>query len=163
MDFVPSYPENDKSYLTIEQLGNRSVKISFNVLPEYIWKIAATLSTTVWWYHSGYVNNPKAKKHLNTIAKIANDEIIYKDKTNNLRVAFSSWSDDITISDWFNDVQTLSENYEVILDENNCNPQIVEELLLLLNDNSYDTKTVKEVERWTRSILKCLGCDIVKK
>ena len=161
MDFIPSYPEDDKSYLTIEQLGNRSVKISFKVLPEYIWKIAVTLSTTIWWAHSGYVYNPKAKKHLNTIAKIANNEIIYKDKENNLRVTTSSWSDDITISDRFNGIQTLSKNHEIILSENNCNPQILEELLLLLNDNSYDPKTVEEVKRWTRYRLNQLGCDIV--
>ena len=161
MYFVPEYPDDDKSYLDIEQLDNKSVRISFRVLPEYIWKLAATLSTTIWGAGSGYRNNPKAKKHLNKMAKIANNEAIYKDQENNLRILMSYWSDDITIINWFNNPQTLSQSYEITLNEDNCNSQILEELMLLLNDDSYNPETVKEVESWTRRMLNRLGCNIV--
>ena len=161
MYFVPEYPEDDKSYLDIEQLDNNSVKISFKVLPKYIWKLASNLSTTIWWAWSGYINNPKAKKHLNKIAEIANNETIYKDQENDLKILLSYWSDDITIINSFNDVQNLLESYEITLNMDRCNSQILEELILLLNDDSYNPETVKEVESWTRRRLNRLGCNIV--
>lgn len=135
MKFKPLYPNDDKSNLNIEITENDSVKFSFEVLPEYIWRLAITLSTTIWWCHSGWERiKPEVKKHLNKICNIADYSPIYRDVDNNLKIVMSSWSDDITIANRFNEPQNLKEKYDITLNKDNSIPEIIDELLLILNE-----------------------------
>lgn len=136
MEFKTLYPEDDKSNLSIEKLDNESVKFLFKILPEYIWRIGVTLSTTIWGIHSWWENiNPNIKNHLNKIIEITNknDDIICKTSDNILKIMKSYGSNDITISTWFTKPKTLWENIEVTINRNNCNPEIIDNLFSILS------------------------------
>jgi len=136
MKFKTLYPENDKSDLTIKKLGDNSVSFSFEVLPEYIWRIGITLATTIWWFHSWWETvNPKIKKYFCEIAKITdeNNDIAYKDSDNILKIMKSEGSDDITISNWFTRPQQLSKNVEITVNRDNCSPEIIDKLFSILS------------------------------
>lgn len=136
MKFKALYPDSDKSDLIIEEWEKDSVRFSFKVLPEYVWRIGVTLSTTIGWFHSWWETmNSEIKKHLGEIAKITdgNNDVIYKDSDNILKIMKSYGSDDITISNRFSKPKQLPENVEIIVDQNNCNPEIMERLFSILS------------------------------
>ena len=135
MKFSCLCPDDDRPNLIIEKTGEDSVKFSFEVLPDYIWKLAVTLSTTIWGCHSGWERvKPKVKWHLNKICHIADYEPIYRDNENNLKIVMSSWSDDVTIANWFNEPKRLWEKYDITINKDNSIPEIIDELLLILNE-----------------------------
>ena len=136
MEFKALYPEDDKSNLSIEKIDNESVKFLFKVLPEYTWRIAITLSTTIWGFHSWWEHlNPNLNKYLNEIIKITNknDDIIYKDPEYTLKIMRSTGSDDITISSRFTKPKILWEEIEITINKANSNPEIIDNLFSILS------------------------------
>ncbi|MBQ9553421.1 hypothetical protein IJU97_00160 [bacterium] len=47
MKFRPLYPRDDKANLIVDKLDNQSVKLTFEVIPEYVGSLIITLSTTI--------------------------------------------------------------------------------------------------------------------
>lgn len=136
MKFRPLYPRDDKANLIVDKLDNQSVKLTFEVIPEYVGSLIVTLSTTIWWAHSwGERIHPQVKKHLNKIVKIADDGVLSREDDKTLKIVQSSWSDDITIANRFHEPMEWEglQNVEFVLNNKNCNPEILKELFEILS------------------------------
>lgn len=135
MEFKPLYPEDDKAKLTIDKTEDWLVKFDFEILERYRNSLWLTFWPTIWYGNSWDFRTPvKVKKHLSNIVDYATDGIIHKDDKWKLIITRSSWSSDITIAYRLNNPEKLKDRYEIILDKNYINKNVLNELLLLFTD-----------------------------
>ncbi len=135
MEIHSLYPDDDKAKLIINKTDNWDIHFIFDILEKYRNRLWITFWVTIWYGNSWETRIPiETKKLLSNIADKIQNETISKDNNWKLKIIRSSWSSDITISYRLNNPKKLNNTYDIILNKNSVNENILHELLSLFNN-----------------------------